>query len=109
MKNLFLLAEATQQSGIQKLEGGTYDINSIIEVIGTLTDWVTRIGIAAAGLSLVIGFVMYSVVDVEKKAQVKHGIILTLLGIAGIITALSLVNLIIESFTILEWSMILKA
>ena len=38
MKNLFLLAEATQQSGIQKLEGGTYDINSIIEVIGTLTD-----------------------------------------------------------------------
>ena len=83
---------------ISKLEGGNYDVNSILNAIKTLTNWCLSIGIAAAGVSLVIGFILYAVADVEQKARVKQRIIQTLLGIAGIIIALSLVNLIIDLF-----------
>lgn len=94
MKNyIYLLA-----SGIQKLEGGSYTIDSILKVISTFTGWVLRVGIALAGLSLLIGFVMYAVVDVDQKPRVKQRIIQTLLGVAGIILALSLVNIIIDLF-----------
>lgn len=83
---------------ISHLEGGSYDINSILNAIKTLTNWCLSVGIAVAGASLVIGFILYAVADVEQKARVKQRIIQTLLGIAGIILAISLVNLIIDLF-----------
>ena len=83
---------------ISHLEGGNYDVNSILNAIKTLTNWCLSIGIAAAGVSLVVGFILYAIADVDKKAQVKQRIIQTLLGIAGIILAISLVNLIIDLF-----------
>ena len=83
---------------IQILEGGTYNIDSILKAIKTLTNWALSVGIAAAGMSLVVGFILYAVADVDKKAHVKQRIIQTLLGIAGIILAISLVNLIIDLF-----------
>lgn len=83
---------------ISKLEGGTYTIDSILNAIKTVTDWCLRVGIALAGVSLVIGFILYSVADVDKKSQVKQRIIQTMFGIVGIILAISLVNLIISLF-----------
>lgn len=83
---------------ISHLEGGEYDVNSILNAIKTLTNWCLSIGIAAAGVSLVVGFILYAIADVDKKAQIKQRIIQTLLGIAGIILAISLVNLIIDLF-----------
>ena len=83
---------------ISHLEGGEYDVNSILNAIKTLTNWCLSIGIAAAGVSVVVGFILYAIADVDKKAQVKQRIIQTLLGIAGIILAISLVNLIIDLF-----------
>lgn len=85
-------------NGINKLEGGNYNIDSILQAIKTVTDWCLRVGIALAGVSLVIGFVLYAVADVDKKAQVKQRIIQTMFGIVGIILAISLVNLIISLF-----------
>ena len=81
-------------NGITKLEGGNYNIDSILQAIKTVTDWCLRVGIALAGVSLVIGFVLYAVADVDKKAQVKQRIIQTMFGIV----AISLVNLIISLF-----------
>ncbi len=83
---------------IKKLEGGSYNVDSILKAIKTITNWALSIGIAAAGVSLVIGFIMYAVSDVDHKAKVKQRIIQTLFGIAGIILAISLVNLIIDLF-----------
>lgn len=91
MKDVYLLA-------INKLENGSYDVNTILEAIKTITDWALKIGIALAGVSLVVGFVMYSVVDVDQKARVKTRIIQTLLGVGGIILAISLVNVVIGLF-----------
>ena len=85
-------------NGITKLEGGNYNIDSILQAIKTVTDWCLRVGIALAGVSLIIGFVLYAVADVDKKAQVKQRIIQTMFGIVGIILAISLVNLIISLF-----------
>ena len=62
-------------NGIEKLEGGTYTVDSILNVISTLTTWVLRVGIALAGVSLLVGFVMYAVVDVEQKPRIKQRII----------------------------------
>lgn len=90
--NTFILLD------IDHLEGGGYNINSILKALKTLTNWALSIGIAAAGVSLVIGFVLYAVVDVDQKGRVKQRIIQTLIGIAGIILAISLVNLIIDLF-----------
>lgn len=83
---------------ITKLEGGNYNIDSILNAIKTVTDWCLRVGIALAGVSLVVGFVMYAVADVDRKQQVKQRIIQTMFGIVGIILAISLVNLIISLF-----------
>lgn len=85
-------------NGITKLEGGNYNIDSILQAIKTVTDWCLRVGIALAGVSLVVGFVLYAVADVDKKAQVKQRIIQTMFGIVGIILGISLVNLIISLF-----------
>lgn len=90
--NTFMLLD------IDHLEGGGYNINSILKALKILTNWALSIGIAAAGVSLVIGFVLYAVVDVDQKGRVKQRIIQTLIGIAGIILAISLVNLIIDLF-----------
>lgn len=92
MNNIF------QVLAITHLEGGTYNINSILSAIKTLTNWALSIGIATAGVSLVIGFILYAVSDVDQKARVKQRIIQTMLGIAGIILAISFVNLIIDLF-----------
>ncbi len=85
-------------NGIQKLDGGSYSIDSIIKAIQTFSNWALRIGIALAGVSLIIGFIMYAVADVDKKQQVKQRIIQTMFGIVGIILAISIVNLIIDLF-----------
>lgn len=83
---------------IEKLEGGNYNIDSIIKAIQTFSNWALRVGIAAAGLSLIIGFVLYAVADVDQKQRVKQRIIQTMFGIVGIILAISIVNLIIDLF-----------
>lgn len=83
---------------IEKLEGGEYNIDSIIQAIQTFSNWALRVGIALAGVSLIIGFVLYAVVDVEQKQRVKQRIIQTMFGIVGIILAISIVNLIIDLF-----------
>lgn len=83
---------------ITKLDGGNYNIDSILNAIKTVTDWCLRVGIALAGVSLVVGFIMYAVADVDRKQHVKQRIIQTMFGIVGIILAISLVNLIISLF-----------
>ena len=93
MKSIFVLAE-----GISKLEGGSYDVNSIIKAIQTFSTWALRVGIALSGIALIIGFILYAVADVDQKARVKQRIIQTMFGIVGIILAISIVNLIIDLF-----------
>ena len=83
---------------IEKLEGGSYNINSIIKAIQTFSNWALRVGIAMSGVALIIGFILYAVADVDQKQRVKHRIIQTMFGIVGIILAISIVNLIIELF-----------
>lgn len=83
---------------IEKLEGGNYNIDSIIKAIQTFSNWALRVGIALAGVSLIIGFVLYAVADVDQKQRVKQRIIQTMFGIVGIILAISIVNLIIDLF-----------
>lgn len=83
---------------VSKLEGGTYDIDSILRAIKTVTDWCLRVGIALSGVSLIIGFILYAVSDVDKKQQVKTRIIQTMFGIVGLILAISIVNIIISLF-----------
>ena len=95
---MYKLANYFNMLKIEHLEGVSYDVNSILKAIKTLTSWALSIGIAAAGVSLVIGFILYAIADVEQKARVKQRIIQTMLGIAGIILAISLVNLIIDLF-----------
>lgn len=96
--SLTKLGNSMNLLAINKLDGGSYNIDSILSAIKTLTDWCLRVGIALAGVSLVIGFVMYAVADVDRKAHVKQRIIQTMFGIVGIILAISLVNLIISLF-----------
>lgn len=86
--------------GIEKLEGGNYDVNSVVNAIQQFTDWAITIGIYLAGASLVIGFILYAVADVEQKARVKQRITQTCFGIVGIVIALSLVNNIITLFEV---------
>jgi len=83
---------------ISQLEGGNYNVDTILNAIKQVTDWALKVGIALAGVSLVIGFVVYSVVDVDQKQRAKQRIIQTLLGIAGIVIAISLVNIVISLF-----------
>ena len=96
--SLSKLGNSMNLLAITKLDGGNYNIDQILKAIKTVTDWCLRVGIALAGVSLVIGFVMYAVADVDKKQQVKQRIIQTMFGIVGIILAISLVNLIISLF-----------
>ena len=83
---------------INKLDGGSYSIDSILKAIQTFSNWALRVGIALSGVALIIGFILYAVVDVDRKAQVKQRIIQTMFGIVGIILAISIVNLIIDLF-----------
>ncbi len=85
-------------AGISKLEGGTYNIDTILRAIKTVTDWCLRVGIALSGVSLIVGFILYSVADVDRKQQVKSRIIQTMFGIIGLILAISIVNIIISLF-----------
>ncbi len=84
---------------INQLEGGTYTVDTILKVIRQITDWALAVGIALAGAALVISFIMYAVVDVDQKPRVKQRVTQTLLGIAGIVMSISLVNIIIRLFT----------
>lgn len=101
----FMLATTLNKMGsymnllkIEKLEGGEYTIDSIITAIQTFSNWALRVGIALAGVSLIIGFILYAVADVDQKQRVKQRIIQTMFGIVGIILAISIVNLIIDLF-----------
>ena len=93
MKYFYVLA-----NGIYKLEGGSYNVDSVIKAIQTFSTWALRVGIALSGVALIVGFILYAVVDVDQKARVKHRIIQTMFGIIGIILAISIVNLIIDLF-----------
>lgn len=84
---------------INELEGGEYTVDTVLKVIKQITDWALAIGLSLAGVALVVSFVMYAVVDVDQKPRVKTRITQTLLGIFGIILAISLVNIIIRLFT----------
>ena len=84
---------------IQQLEGGTYTVDTVLKVIKQITDWCLAVGISLAGVALVVSFIMYAVVVVDQKPRVKTRITQTLLGIFGIIMAISLVNIIIRLFT----------
>ena len=84
--------------GISKLDGGSYNVDSIIKAIQTFSTWALRVGIALSGVALIIGFILYAVADVDQKARVKQRIIQTMFGIIGIILAISIVNLIIDLF-----------
>lgn len=83
---------------IEKLDGGGYTIDSILQAIKTFSNWALRVGIALSGVALIIGFILYAVSDVDQKARVKQRIIQTMFGIVGIILAISIVNLIIDLF-----------
>lgn len=83
---------------INKLDGGSYSIDSILKAIQTFSNWALRVGIALSGVALIIGFILYAVADVDQKARVKQRIIQTMFGIVGIILAISIVNLIIDLF-----------
>ena len=91
MKNIELLA-------IDKLDGGTYNVDSVLAAIKTFTNWALRVGIALSGTALIIGFILYAIADVDQKARVKTRIIQTMFGIVGIILSLSIVNIIIDLF-----------
>jgi len=86
-------------NGITKLDGGNYNIDTIINAIQTVTTWSLRIGIALSGVALIFCFIIYSTADIDQKARVKQRIIQTLYGVIGIILSLSLVNLIIDLFS----------
>ena len=47
-------------------------IDSIITAIQTFSNWALRVGIALAGVSLIIGFILYAVADVDQKQRVKQ-------------------------------------
>lgn len=83
---------------IKHLEGGTYNVDSVVNAIKKLTNICITVGLPAIGVALVVCFIIYAVADVERKQQVKQRIIQTMLGIAGTILAISLVNLIIDLF-----------
>ena len=91
IRHLYVLA-------IEKLDGGTYNIDSVLSAIKTFTNWALRVGIALSGAALIIGFILYAVSDVDQKARVKARIIQTMFGIIGIILSLSIVNIIIDLF-----------
>lgn len=91
MNNLFMLA-------IEKLEGGTYTIDTILDVIQQITEWAIKIGLSLAGAALVIGFATLAVVDIDRKQRTKQSIVMTLVGIIGIVIAISLVNIILGMF-----------
>ena len=46
---------------IQQLEGGTYTIDTVLNVIKQITDWALAVGISLAGIALVVSFIMYAV------------------------------------------------
>lgn len=90
-KNFYLL-------DIEKLEGGNFDLNTVLQAITNIRDMAIKIGIALACVSLIIGFIMLAIVDVDQKPRIKSRIIQTLVGIAGIVLAISLVNNVIGLF-----------
>ena len=83
---------------INELEGGTYTIDTILEIIKQLTDWAIAIGLALSGLVIVVGFISLTLASVEQKPRVEQKLIQTGIGIGGIIVAISLVNIIIRLF-----------
>lgn len=54
---------------IQQLEGGTYTIDTVLNVIKQITDWALAVGISLAGIALVVSFIMYAVVDVDQNLE----------------------------------------
>lgn len=92
MKNIFNVL------AISQLEGGTYTVDTVLKIIKQITDWALAIGLSLSGIALVISFIMLAILDVDQKQRAKAKITQTLLGIFGIIMAISLVNIIIRLF-----------
>ena len=78
MNKLFLFFNTM---AIKHLEGGTYNVDSVVNAIKEVTNICIIVGLPATGVALVVCFIIYAVADVEKKQQVKHRIIQTMLGI----------------------------
>jgi len=91
MRDIYMLA-------IKELEGGTYTVETILQAIRTVTDWAISIGLTLAGLTMVIGFIVLAVVDVDQKVRAKQKIVQILLAIGGIVISISLVNIMIRLF-----------
>lgn len=83
---------------IQELEGGTYTIETILNIIKQLTNWGIAIGLSIAGIAFVISFITLMIVDADQKPRVKSKIVQIFIGIGGIILAISLVNITIRLF-----------
>ena len=49
---------------IEKLEGGAYNVDSIIKAIQTFSNWSLKIGIALGGVSLIIGFILVFILNI---------------------------------------------
>ena len=96
--NIPIYLQVTVTGYHKDIQKNVLDKTEIIKAIQTFSTWALRVGIAAAGVSLIVGFILYAVVDVDRKAQVKQRIIQTMFGIVGIILAISIVNLIIDLF-----------
>ncbi|MCI9434912.1 MAG: hypothetical protein HFI86_06560 [Bacilli bacterium] len=73
-------------------------MNTVLQAITNIRDMAIKIGIALSCVSLIIGFIMLGIVDVEQKNRVKSKIIQTLISIGGIVLAISLVNNVIGLF-----------
>lgn len=94
----YMISKYVQLAVENPLQNGTYTVDTLINVINKFITWVQRLGIAAAGLALLIGFIVYAVVDVDQKPRAKQRIIQTLLGIVGIVIATSLISIILSLF-----------
>lgn len=81
-----------------ELQGANYTIDDLIKIINTCITWIQRIGIALAGISLLVGMVYYAIADVDNKPRAKQRIIQTLFGIIGIVLAVSLISMILSLF-----------
>ena len=96
--SLNTLLDKVKILAIEKLDGGAYNVDSVLSAIKKFTTWALRVGIALSGAALIIGFILYAIADVDQKSRVKTRIIQTMFGIIGIILSLSIVNLIIDLF-----------
>lgn len=83
---------------IETLQGGDYDLSTVLKVISNINNTALKVGVALIGLSAIVGFIMLGIVDVEQKEKVKARLKQTFFGLIGMILAISLVNFVIKLF-----------